>query len=250
MKTRFTQLASSAAAIAIGMALYELFPVAHAMPTAGTALHARSAASADFEDIYISKVTDKIFGQDATHYDFSVIGSEKDLAIAAVHEYAAACDGGDEGKILVTFVNATMAGHMKYEQADDAAWLCGELDEVMLPHVSQCVHVEKRDILEARSRWNWSTSRSHVASSFGAQVLAGYLGNLAWTIFPINPRSVCSSGACLSWAKPIAGFTGYFAQQLVQDALSAADLNQFSVEAYGGVNGIDICISNRATGCT
>ncbi|RSM01831.1 hypothetical protein CDV31_011180 [Fusarium ambrosium] len=38
--------------------------------------------------------------------------------------------------------------------------------------------------------------------------------------------------------------------QLVQDALSAADLNHYSVEAYGGVNNIDICISNRATGCT
>ncbi|KAJ4328731.1 hypothetical protein N0V84_000732 [Fusarium piperis] len=250
MKNRFTQLTTSAAAIALGMALYEVFPVAHAMPTASTDLHARNAASTDFEDIYLSKVTAKIFGQDATHYDFSVIGSEKTLAIAAAHDYAAAFAGADENKILVTFVNATMAGHLKVEQAEDTAWLCGELDEAMLPHVSQCVGIDKRDILEARSRWNWTKSTSHVASSFGAQVLAGYLGNLAWTVFPVNPRSVCSSGACLSWAKPLAGFTGYFAQQLVQDALSAADLNHYSVEAYGGVNNIDICISNRATGCT
>ena len=57
MKTRFTRMATSAAAIAIGMALYEMFPVAHAMPTTSTDLHARNAASADFEDIYLSKVT-------------------------------------------------------------------------------------------------------------------------------------------------------------------------------------------------
>ncbi|KAL2679208.1 hypothetical protein Neosp_009973 [[Neocosmospora] mangrovei] len=250
MKTRFTRMATSAAAIAIGMALYEVFPVAHAMPTTRADLHARNAASADFEDIYLSKVTANIFGQDATHYDFSVIDSEKALAIAAVHDYAAAFAEGNENKILVTFVNATMAGHLKVGQAEDTAWLCGELDEVMLPHVSQCAHIEKRDILEARSRWNWTKSTSHVASTFGAQVLAGYLGNLAWSVFPVSPRSVCSSGACLSWAQPLAGFTGYFAQQLVQDALSAADLNHYSVEAYRGVNNIDICISNRASGCT
>ncbi|RSL55255.1 hypothetical protein CEP54_009509 [Fusarium duplospermum] len=226
------------------------------MPTTGTGLHTRNAASADFEDIYLSKVTAKIFGQDATHYDFSVISSEKTLAIATVYDYVAAYAGGDENKILVTFVNATMAGHLKIEQAENIAWLRDELDEDMLPHVSQCVHIEKRAVLEARSQWNWTKStshvasiRSHVASSFGAQVLAGHLGNLAWTVFPVSPGSVCSSGACLPWAQPLADYTGYFAQQLVQDSLSAVDLNYYSVEAYGGINNIDICVSNRATGC-
>ncbi|KAL6411884.1 hypothetical protein AUP68_04263 [Ilyonectria robusta] len=253
MKTRFTRLSTSAVSVAIGMALYETFPIAQAIPMTGTSLNARNAVSPNFEDIYLSKVTDKIFGQDATHYDYIVIESEKDLAIAAAHQYAAAWTSGDDDQILVAFVNATMAGHMKEEQASDNNWLCGELDSVMLPHVSKCAGVEKRDIavaIEARSKWSWTRSKAHVANNFGVQVLAGYLGNFAWNTFPASPRSVCTSGACLSWAKPLNAFSGYFAQQLVQDALSAVDFNQFSAETYGGVSGVDVCISNRASGCT
>ncbi|KAJ3541424.1 hypothetical protein NM208_g4625 [Fusarium decemcellulare] len=252
MKSQFTQLAMLAAAF-VGMGLFEGLPVAHAMPATEKTLHARNAALPDFETIYISKVTDQIFGQDATHYDYSIIESEKDLAIAALHQFAAAyINGAPSNNIIVTFVNATMAGHMQQDQARNMTWLCGELDNDMLPQVSECAHVEKRARavgLEKRSRFRWTSDRKNVSSRFGMQVLASYFGSLAWNTFPISPRSYCQSGACISWQKPLAGFCGYFAQFILQDGISATDFNKNSAQAFKAVNDAAVCLSNRATGC-
>ncbi|KAF7554784.1 hypothetical protein G7Z17_g2667 [Cylindrodendrum hubeiense] len=252
MKARLNQLVTSVVTTAAVMTLFKKFPLAQAMPTTETGLHARNVFVDDFENIYISNVTDKIFGQDSTKFDYIVIRSEKDLAISATNQYAAAWTAGRDDETFVAFINATMAGHMEEDQASDISWLCGELDNAMLPHVSKCANVKKRDMavaLEARSRWSWSTSKSHVATDIAVRGLGSFLSHMAWHTFPLEPRSVCTNGACLSWSKPLTAFTNNFAQLLVDDALTAVDFNNFSAEAYRGINGVDICISNRASGC-
>ncbi|KAF4467502.1 hypothetical protein FALBO_5639 [Fusarium albosuccineum] len=210
MKSQFTQLAMFAAAF-VGMGLFEGLPVGHAMPATEKTLHARNVALPDFETIYISKVTDQIFGQDATHYDYSTIESEKDLAIAALHQYAAA------------YINGAASGVAGYNIiARNMTWLCGELNNDMLPQVSECAHVEKRVRavgLEKRSRFRWASDRKNVPSRFGMQALASYFGSLAWNTFSKSPRTYCQSGACISWQKPLAGFCGSFAQFIVRDGI-------------------------------
>ena len=234
------------------------FVVVHAMPTtvateSGLFLRAPDGPTS----IFLSKVTDTIFGQDTDNYDY-IAHSDSDRAIEASHQFAAAWASGNQHDILVTFHNATMQGYMTSEQAADKEWLCNELYGSMHSYVEECKWIEKRDTtwtdIEARSRWNWIRSGAHVASQFGFNVLAGVLGNAAYANLPTSPRSICDQGACISWSK-VETFNGYFAQAMVDDAISAVDLSQYSAQANGILgsrkrSGADVCMSNRPDGCT
>ena len=215
--------------------------------------------------IYISNVTDTIFGQDAHDYDF-IVHPEPEGAVEAVHLFDAAWATGDESKILVAFLNVTMFGTMTPAQAADTTWLCGELDDTMKPNVNECAGVQKRDTIEAsviekRSIWNWVRSTRHVSSQFAMNVLAGVLGNAIYSNLPTSPRNWCTSGggpgaviACISWSA-VEAFPGYLAQEMVQDAISSQDLNTYSVQANKVLgskkrSAADVCLSNRPTGCT
>jgi hypothetical protein len=235
------------------------FVVVHATPTAVVAESSLFLRAADGPtSIFLSKVTDTIFGQDTDNYDYTVY-SNSDRAIEASHQFSAAWASGNQHDILVTFHNATMQGYMTAEQATDKEWLCNELYSSMRSHVEECNGIEKRDTtgtidIEARSRWNWIRSGSHVATQFGFNVLAGVLGNAAYANLPTSPRSICDQGACISWSK-VETFNGYFAQSMVQDAISAVDLNHYSAQANGILgsrkrSAADVCLSNRADGCT
>ena len=235
------------------------FVVVHAMPTAVAAESGLFLRAVDGPtSIFLSKVTDTIFGQDTDNYDY-IVHSDSDRAIEASHQFSAAWASGNQHDILVTFHNATMQGFMTSEQASDKEWLCNELYSSMRSHVEECNGIEKRDTtgtidIEARSRWNWIRSGAHVASQFGFNVLAGVLGNAAYANLPTSPRSICDQGACISWSK-VETFNGYFAQSMVQDAISAVDLNRYSAQANRILgsrkrSGADVCMSNRADGCT
>ena len=208
--------------------------------------------------IYLSHVTDTIFGEDTENYNY-IAHSDSDRAIEASQQFADAWASKNQHEILVAFHNATMQGYMTSEQAADQEWLCDELYDLMRSRVDECKGIEKRDTtwtadIEARSRWSWIRSGRHVASQFGFNVLAGVLGNAAYANLPTSPRSICDHGACISWSK-IETFNGYFAQAMVDDAISAVDLNQYSAQANGILgsrkrSGADVCLSNRADGCT
>ena len=235
------------------------FVVVHAMPTAVAAESGLFLRAVDGPtSIFLSKVTDTIFGQDTDNYDY-IVHSDSDRAIEASHQFSAAWASGNQHDILVTFHNATMQGFMTSEQASDKEWLCNELYSSMRSHVEECNGIEKRDTIwtadiEARSRWSWIKSGRHVATQFGFNVLAGVLGNAASANLPSSPRSICDQGACFSWSK-VEAFNGYLAQQMVQDAISAVDMNSNSAQGDGILgsrkrSGADVCLSNRADGCT
>ena len=66
------------------------FVVVHAMPTAVAAesgLFLRAVAEPT--SIFLSKVTDTIFGQDTDNYDY-IVHSDSDRAIEASHQFSAA----------------------------------------------------------------------------------------------------------------------------------------------------------------
>jgi hypothetical protein len=235
------------------------FVVVRAMPAAVTTESGLFLRAVDGPtSIFLSTVTDTIFGQDTDNYDY-IVHSDSDRAIEASHQFADAWVSGNQHDILVAFRNATRQGYLTSEQASDKEWLCNELYSSMRSHVEECSGIEKRDTtgtidIEARSRWNWIRSGSHVATQFGFNVLAGVLGNAAYANLPTSPRSICDQGACISWSK-IETFNGYFAQAMVDDGLSAVDLNRYSAQANGILgsrkrSGADVCLSNRPKGCT
>lgn len=235
--------------------------VALAAPVASAELAARDASLAP-KVISISSVTPTIFGQDATNYDYYLTGSSL-AANEAVKKLASAVSIGTEHEILVAFLNSTMAGTMTAEQAGDDAWKCQELTQSMLDEISFCL--SSTDIqdapstgLEKRSRWRWIKSARHVASNAAVQILYGALGNAAYANFPSSPRSWCNSAnggnACISWSN-VESWNHNYAMQMVSDALSAVDFNQDSAQANGILRSrkryaADVCISNRADGCT
>lgn len=237
--------------------------VALAAPVASADLAARDPITGP-EIILISGTNSTIFGQDATDYDYYLTGSSL-AANEAVDKLASAVSTGTEHDILVAFLNSTMAGTMTAEQAGDDAWKCQELTQSMLYEISFCANPTDAEVqgtsstgIEKRSRWRWLRSARHVASNAAVQILYGALGNAAYANFPSSPRSWCNSAnggnACISWSN-VESWNHYYAQTMVSDALSAVDFNHNSAQANGILgsrkrHAADVCISNRADGCT
>lgn len=76
--------------------------------------------------IFMSNVTPTIFGEDATNFDY-IMNGEPDRAIESLRVFAAAHSTNETDAILLAFVNATMGGTMKPDQAANMTWLCNEL---------------------------------------------------------------------------------------------------------------------------
>lgn len=259
---KVVQAAVSVAGVAIGIALYNQIPGAAALPV-------DSVSPSLFEEapgtpgafIYLSNVSPTIFGADATDFDYHV-SPEPSLAIEAIQSYASAVASADPDDVLITFLNVTMAGTMTTDQAADLHWKCNELSGSMAASVDACAAfsaVDEHSVdVQKRSRWSWVRSAAHVANRGAVQILYGALGNAAYANFPSSPRSWCNnadgSNACISWSA-VESWNHNYAQQMVSDALSAVDFNQWSAQAYRILGGrkrgaADVCISNRADGCT
>ncbi|KAK6008306.1 hypothetical protein QM012_000209 [Aureobasidium pullulans] len=259
---KVVQAAASVAGVAIGIALYNQLPGARALPTAGVGPSLfQESSEVPGAFIYLSSVSPTIFGAPATDFDYHV-SPEPAMAIEAIQSYVSAVSSAVTDDVLTTFLNVTMAGTMTAEQAVDLHWKCNELSGDMAASVDSCASfntVDKRAVdIEERSRWNWMRSASHVANQGAVQILYGALGNAAYANFPSSPRSWCNnadgSNACISWSA-VETFTHYFAQQMVSDALSVTDFNRWSVQAQRILGSrkraaADVCISNRADGCT
>ena len=215
--------------------------------------------------ISISAVNETIFGQDSTRFDYFLTGHSL-AATESIKTLASAISGGTEHDIVLAFLNSTMAGTMTAAQAADDTWKCQELSDNMAYTVSVCPNPtsegptgeDPTSVIEKRGRWSWIRSAKHVASNAAVQILYGALGNAAYANFPSSPRSWCNSAnggnACISWSN-VESFQHYFAQSMVSDALSQVDFNHNSAQANGILgsrkrHAADVCISNRADGCT
>jgi hypothetical protein len=215
--------------------------------------------------ISISAVNETIFGQDSTRFDYFLTGHSL-AATESVATLASAINTGTEHDIVLAFLNSTMAGTMTAAQAADDTWKCQELSDNMAYTVSICPNPTSEEsagedpasLIEKRGRWSWIRSAKHVASNAAVQILYGALGNAAYANFPSSPRSWCNSAnggnACISWSN-VENFQHYFAQSMVSDALSQVDFNRNSAQANGILgsrkrHAADVCISNRADGCT
>lgn len=215
--------------------------------------------------ISISAVNETIFGQDSTRFDYFLTGHSL-AATESIEVLASAISSGTEHDIVLAFLNSTMAGTMTTAQAADETWKCQELNDNMAYTVSICPNPtseastgeDPTSMIEKRGRWSWIRSAKHVASNAAVQILYGALGNAAYANFPSSPRSWCNAAnggnACISWSN-VENFQHYFAQSMVSDALSQVDFNSNSAQANGILgsrkrHAADVCISNRADGCT
>ncbi|KAI5210960.1 hypothetical protein E4T42_03923 [Aureobasidium subglaciale] len=259
---KVAQAAASVAGVAIGIALYNQIPVAAALPVEGASPSLYETSSdTPGAFIYLSNVSPTIFGAPATDFDYHV-SPEPALAIEAIQGYASAVSSGVTDDVLTAFLNVTMAGTMTADQAADLNWKCNELSGDMAASVDACAQystVQERSVdIEKRSRWSWVRSAAHVANRGAVQILYGALGNAAYANFPSSPRSWCNnadgSNACISWSR-VESWNHNYAQQMVSDALGAVDFDNWSAQANRILGSkkraaADVCISNRADGCT
>jgi hypothetical protein len=256
-------MAPSFSTLAGGLAFFGSASLALALPTVATSSLYAADPNAAGTFLWLSNVSPTIFGQDATRFDYYLY-SPSASAADAVDQYAKTMAVGTEDDIVTAFLNATMAGTLSNEQAADAAWKCLELGELMASKVASCqAHghhtVERRaDVAEPdlskRSRFNWEQSSSHVPSNNAVQALHTTLGINPSYQFPSSPRSFCNTfndgtNACLSWSS-VQTFDHDDGQYYIEDAASVVNFDRTSAEARGILNGADVCISNRANGCT
>ena len=230
-------------------------------------------------NVWVSNVTTIIFGEDATDFDFHITG-EAIGAIESIATFAAVFPTGDADATLVAFLNTTMSGTMMADQATDMSWLCGELSgdmasmspacegvvlagSTLQPSASVDKHTAKTDQSlytkrSGRGRFGWIATAAHVSSKFAMEVLQRSLESKVYQSFDTNPRSWCTAvngvTACISWSKAEVWNHNY-AIQMMNDALTSVDFDHYSAQANGVLgtkkrSGADVCLSNRADGCT
>ncbi|KAI5270993.1 hypothetical protein E4T47_05706 [Aureobasidium subglaciale] len=214
--------------------------------------------------IYVSNVASTNFGAFTEKFDFP-ISPESAMAIEAVHSSATAVTSGDSHEILTTFLNTTMAGSLTYEQATNMEWKCNEISTLVANDIDICssINISKRSSndesdLSKRQLFNWLRSAKHVAWRASVQVLYGALGNALCDNFPYSPHFWCNNAnghnACVSWSN-VENWSHDYAREMVADALIYVNFDRFSAQAnrvLGSKNrhAADVCISNRAKGCT
>lgn len=214
---------------------------------------------------WMSHVTDSIFGQDATDYDYQLISNVSGAA-ESMQAFAAAYSTGSEKDILVSFLNATMFGEMTEEQAADQQWLCQELEDDMAAAVNSCKDIprpvsESEDLEKTAprpvGRYGWIRSGIAVSGEFAMEVLKADMSKKFKDHFNNNPRSYCdvvnSVRACFSYSKA-ENFNYNYAVGLLDDALHYVDFNKYSCLAKNAIGrkkrtGAVACFSNRPTGC-
>lgn len=129
----------SIASVLVGLALSRHMLGANAMPATPVASPVLYEDAPRGQGVYIwvSNITDAIYGEDATNFDYQILGDTAG-AIESIESFAAAYSTGDADATLVAFLNATMGGTMTAEQATNQEWLCGELSGNMASTVEAC----------------------------------------------------------------------------------------------------------------
>lgn len=82
--------------------------------------------------VWFSNITDTIWGEDATNFDYVLNGNSGNMqhfesAIESVQYFARVWLDGDASTLLVAFHNYSLSGTLSAEQAADKQWLCYEL---------------------------------------------------------------------------------------------------------------------------
>lgn len=142
MKFQSVQYPTTRLSIALGISIYGLLRCTQAIPPdTGPSNIGKTLFEHDENQnitiVYIFSVTDTVFGQAATNYDFLVY-PKLENSVEAIHKFKAAWDSGNELNILTIFINTTMYGTMTGNQAADRNWLCNQLDDSMLENVGAC----------------------------------------------------------------------------------------------------------------
>ena len=121
---------------ALGLALYTAIPTAASIPQnsmiSPTGLW-EILPGAKGINVWFSNITDTIWGEDATGFDYYLNGRSGDMrhfdsAIESVEHFAKVFHNGDPDTVLIAFHNYSMSGTLSAERAADKQWLCYELD--------------------------------------------------------------------------------------------------------------------------
>lgn len=234
---------------------------------------------------WLSQVTDTIFGEDATGFDYHMSLDDRG-SIESIEAYAEAYASGDQDALLLAFVNATASGTVTAEQGSNKTWLCNNIGSSMASQAEACQGIVVTDPIlypadmemevnnddghsgnnsnekrKPQTRWHWVVSGAHVAGEAAMEVVQRTLQADLYADFNKSPRSYCevldNVKACLSWSRVAPGFSHYYAQEMVTDALLGVDFNHKSAEAFNILNTgsrkralADVCLSNRPKHCT
>lgn len=122
--------------------------------------------------------------------------------------------------------------------------------------------VMERDFCATMEIVNPDCYSSHAASSDICDALVAELGGYPDVLVPNSPRQVCymqsdddyDDYCCVSWSEPINGLTYGDLVPYASTILSTCTSNGISGVArnvgIAGACGLDVCLSDRGTGCT
>jgi hypothetical protein len=106
-------------------------------------------------NVWFSNITDSIWGEDATDFDYYLNGRSSDMrhfdsAIESVEHFAKVFPEGDPDTVLIAFHNYSMSGTLSAERAADKRWLCYELDCPMNKIAEACKDLDVPCAVEGR----------------------------------------------------------------------------------------------------
>jgi hypothetical protein len=106
-------------------------------------------------NVWFSNITDTIWGEDATGFDYYLNGRSGnmrhfDSAIESVEHFANVFPDGDPDTLLIAFHNYSMGGTLSAERAADKQWLCYELDCPTNKIAEACKDLEVPCVVEDR----------------------------------------------------------------------------------------------------
>jgi hypothetical protein len=106
-------------------------------------------------NVWFSNITDTIWGEDATDFDYYLNGRSGDIrhfdsAIESVEHFANVFPDGDSDTVLIAFHNYSMGGTLSAERAADKLWLCYELDCPMNKVAEACRDLDVPCVVEER----------------------------------------------------------------------------------------------------
>ena len=106
-------------------------------------------------NVWFSNITDTIWGEDATDFDYYLNGRSGDMkhfdsAIESVEHFARVFPEGAPDTVLIAFHNYSMGGTLSAERAADKQWLCYELDCPMNKIAEACRDLDVSCVVEGR----------------------------------------------------------------------------------------------------
>jgi hypothetical protein len=106
-------------------------------------------------NVWFSNITDTIWGEDATGFDYYLNGRSGDIrhfdsAIESVEHFAKVFPESNPDTVLVAFHNYSMSGKLSAERVADKQWLCYELDCPMNKIAEACKDLDVPCVKEGR----------------------------------------------------------------------------------------------------